>query len=366
MSMINLFFLQAFLTGFPLAIGNLVTDTNDLEILIGETANITVDVTAPLGKEVTLNYTSNNNKVVNVSVVGDGRGPPWKILLDGTTLGHDVISFYTTPNVTDVSKAFVRVTVMRSKELAVMSAVVGWIYFVAWSVSFYPQVYENWRRKSVVGLNFDFVFLNLIGFALYSVFNCALYWNSTVEAEYFAIHEKGLNPVQLNDIFFSLHAGCLTLITVIQCLIYERGGQTVSLTARLIIGGFFAVIIVSLGLTLFSSLLSWLQFILICSYIKLVTTLIKYVPQAFMNYKRKSTVGWSIGNVVLDFTGGILSMLQMIVNADNYDDWSSIFGDPTKFGLGFFSVLFDIFFLIQHYILYRGVTGKEYDLTSRI
>lgn len=37
-----------------------------------------------------------------------------------------------------------------------------------------------------------------------------------------------------------------------------------------------------------------------------------------MNYKRKSTVGWSIGNVVLDFTGGILSMLQMIVNADNY------------------------------------------------
>lgn len=37
-----------------------------------------------------------------------------------------------------------------------------------------------------------------------------------------------------------------------------------------------------------------------------------------MNYKRKSTIGWSIGNVVLDFTGGILSMLQMIINADNY------------------------------------------------
>lgn len=63
-----------------------------------------------------------------------------------------------------------------------------------------------------------------------------------------------------------------------------------------------------------------------------------------MNYRRKSTVGWSIGNILLDFTGGILSMLQMIVNAHNYNDWQSIFGDPTKFGLGLFSGKFIIFF----------------------
>lgn len=74
-----------------------------------------------------------------------------------------------------------------------------------------------------------------------------------------------------------------------------------------------------------------------------------------MNYRRKSTVGWSIGNIFLDFTGGSLSMLQMILNAYNYDDWVSIFGDPTKFGLGLFSVLFDIFFMVQHYGLYRSV-----------
>ena len=35
------------------------------------------------------------------------------------------------------------------------------------------------------------------------------------------------------------------------------------------------------------------------------------------------------------------------------DDWSSIFGDPTKFGLGLFSVLFDVFFILQHYVFYR-------------
>lgn len=74
-----------------------------------------------------------------------------------------------------------------------------------------------------------------------------------------------------------------------------------------------------------------------------------------MNYRRKSTVGWSIGNILLDFTGGMLSMLQMILNAYNFDDWNSIFGDPTKFGLGLFSVCFDILFMVQHYILYRYV-----------
>lgn len=36
-----------------------------------------------------------------------------------------------------------------------------------------------------------------------------------------------------------------------------------------------------------------------------------------MNYQRKSTVGWSIGNVLLDFTGGSLSILQMIILSYN-------------------------------------------------
>lgn len=36
-----------------------------------------------------------------------------------------------------------------------------------------------------------------------------------------------------------------------------------------------------------------------------------------MNYRRKSTEGWSIGNVLLDFTGGVLSILQMIVQSYN-------------------------------------------------
>ncbi len=89
------------------------------------------------------------------------------------------------------------------------------------------------------------------------------------------------------------------------------------------------------------------------SYVKLAITIIKYCPQAWMNYRRKSTEGWSIGNILLDFTGGLLSLIQMFLLARNYDDWSSIFGSPTKLGLALFSILFDILFIAQHYVCYR-------------
>ena len=78
-----------------------------------------------------------------------------------------------------------------------------------------------------------------------------------------------------------------------------------------------------------------------------------------MNFRRKSTFGWSIGNILLDFTGGLLSIGQMFVIAYNQNDWGSIFGDPTKFGLGLFSVLFDILFILQHYVFYRNNSPSE-------
>lgn len=99
--------------------------------------------------------------------------------------------------------------------------------------------------------------------------------------------------------------------------IFQIGNQRVSTTARIIHGIFAVFILISMILSIVT-IIKWLDFLYYCSYVKLCITLIKYLPQAFYNYKRKSTVGWSIGNIFLDFTGGILSMLQMILNAYNY------------------------------------------------
>lgn len=40
-------------------------------------------------------------------------------------------------------------------------------------------------------------------------------------------------------------------------------------------------------------------------------------PQAYMNFYYKSTEGWSIGGVLLDFTGGSFSLLQMFLQSYN-------------------------------------------------
>jgi len=47
-------------------------------------------------------------------------------------------------------------------------------------------------------------------------------------------------------------------------------------------------------------------------------------------------------------------LLQMLLQGVNNKQFSNIFGDPTKFGLGLFSILFDLLFIVQHYLLYRG------------
>ena len=47
------------------------------------------------------------------------------------------------------------------------------------------------------------------------------------------------------------------------------------------------------------------------------------------------------------------------------DDWKSIFGDFTKFGLGAISIFFDILFMVQHYCLY-GQKHHKYEVISGV
>lgn len=49
----------------------------------------------------------------------------------------------------------------------------------------------------------------------------------------------------------------------------------------------------------------------------------------------------------------------MFLNAFNYDDWVSIFLNFTKFGLGAVSIMFDVLFLLQHYVFYRQAPPSE-------
>jgi cystinosin len=92
-------------------------------------------------------------------------------------------------------------------------------------------------------------------------------------------------------------------------------------------------------------------------------TFIKYIPQVYLNYKRKSTVGWSLENVMLDFMGGMFSFLQIIINTSFqgkplFNDTSDGF-NIVKFMLSIITMIYDIIFMVQHYVLYRDKWQKD-------
>ncbi|KAL7461793.1 hypothetical protein ACHAXS_002198 [Conticribra weissflogii] len=98
----------------------------------------------------------------------------------------------------------------------------------------------------------------------------------------------------------------------------------------------------------------WIDYLYFLSFVKVGITIVKYIPQVLLNYRRKSTSGWQIWNIILDFTGGTLSILQLIGDsiAQARDEgsggvWTGIIGNPAKLGLGLVSIFFD------HYVLYR-------------
>lgn len=339
---------------------DVVTLEESSQASINITSSCALNQSAVIWFNVTFSSQSNYSSIITL---------PEQVLLQANTMSsrfnvtsHNVgqVTTQLLSNNTDIDSLSVRIrfTVVHSNVVSIISQIIGWIYFVAWSVSFYPQVWQNWKRKSVVGLNFDFLALNLTGFVAYSVFNIGLFWIPYIKELYLQKNPNGINPVSANDVFFSVHAVLLCLIYIIQAALYERGGQRVSWSAWvcLVVGWTFALISLFLAV---AKRITWLDYLYYFSYIKLGVTLIKYVPQAYMNYRRQSTSGWSIGNVLLDFTGGTLSILQMILDSYNNDQWFLIFGDPTKFGLGLFSVVFDILFMVQHYCLYKPPSTYE-------
>lgn len=87
--------------------------------------------------------------------------------------------------------------------------------------------------------------------------------------------------------------------------------------------------------------------------------MVKYAPQAYLNFKRKSTEGWRIEMILLDITGGLLSLIQLLLDSSFNKDWSGITGNPAKFLLSNVSIAFDLLFMVQHYVLYRGADRES-------
>ncbi|KAE8350212.1 PQ loop repeat-domain-containing protein [Aspergillus coremiiformis] len=248
-----------------------------------------------------------------------------------------------------------------------LSRLLGWIYTFCWSASFYPQPISNYQRRSTIGLAIDFPTINALGYVCYTGYTAAFLYSPVIHRQYAARHPGSEDStVRFNDFIFAVHAVILSTLTYTQFwpMIWGFKVSRFQRVSKPVAGLFWGSIVAVAILILIvlgqspdggyePSTWAWIDVVYGLSYVKLLVTITKYVPQAWVNYKRKSTQGWHIGQILLDLAGGILSLLQLFIDSSFQDDWSGITGNPVKLLLSNISILFDALFMVQHYILYR-------------
>ncbi len=246
--------------------------------------------------------------------------------------------------------------------LKILSAVFGWIYFVSWSISFYGQIYENYKNQSVYGLSFDFINFNFTGFLCYSTYTIWGYTDGNL----------GTGEISIQDIVFATHALAATIVTILQIFKYYDPSdpkQTVSYMSKafvlLIWWGFFVCVLFERIFSLYDpQRITKVRFnsIIYLGFSKVFISFIKYFPQAIYNFQRKSTVGWSIFAVVTDLIGGLFSLSQNIIDYErgvlhHWDQNHSL--NMAKFALSIVCILFDILFTVQHFCLYPNPADRR-------
>ena len=91
-----------------------------------------------------------------------------------------------------------------------------------------------------------------------------------------------------------------------------------------------------------------------CPYNIYFLLIFQYSPQVWLNFKRKSTTGFHIGGVLLDFGGGVLSLLQMDIYCFIEHSINQLTGNIPKMALAVVTLLFNIILVWQHYVFYLG------------
>jgi LCT (Lysosomal Cystine Transporter) family transporter len=231
----------------------------------------------------------------------------------------------------------------------------------------------NISRKSVSGLSTDASIMQLLNFASYAAYCSFFFFDEGIRQEYRNRHGQSSEiMVSSSDVAFSLHAFLLTLVIIFQIAYY--GGYK----ARPIN---FATRYVALSILLMCATYSfcvllripgflWIDFLYMLAMVKLVLTIATYIPQLVLNFQRKSTTGFNIWNIILDFSGGGLSLLQLILDGYDLGDIAgAVQGNWAKCLLSLISLCFDSIFFFQHFFLYkkRSVTSDATgDLSDRI
>ena len=118
--------------------------TQPKTVEVGHNTSLRVHTNAPLTHTVYLHLSTLGSHIIEApDRVELESGNSTRIDLMGKKAGIATLSFRTLTNTTDfykLNQVQREVSIIHAKWIYYFSMVVGWIYFTAWSISFYPQV----------------------------------------------------------------------------------------------------------------------------------------------------------------------------------------------------------------------------------
>lgn len=244
-----------------------------------------------------------------------------------------------------------------------ISSIIGYIYFISWSVSFYPQLITNYQNQSIVGYSTDTPVLAFLNYTCYTLYNVFFFWDETIRQEYRDRHGPDSNvTVQSNDVAFSIHALFLISCQLVQVQYY--GGFRSQPISNLTKGIIFFTLVVSAGYIACIKLYDWLwiDFLYMMASFKLILTIFTYLPQILLNYQRKSTEGFNVWSIIFDCSGGLMSMSQLIFDSIDLRDLKhGLLGNWAKLLLGMVTLFFDMIYFLQHHFYHEKDSPSDED-----
>lgn len=259
--------------------------------------------------------------------------------------------------------------------------ILGLTYVCAWSVSMYAPVITNLKQRSSSAVSRDFVMLNITGyFYLLASLVLQLYMWIPIST---TLPEDRTIPVDLKpkvssfDFWYCFHGFMMNLVLVSQVVsgvklwnfkTDNHQNRMKPCYYRFLVISLLVFAILTLKFSYENSHNGWdnvrtLSYCNALFVLKISMSLIKYIPQALHNYERKSMKGFSIQSVALDITGGIASLLQLMVqiSRDQGFSYMAIVANFGKIGLALVTLVFNFIFVSQ-WLVFRELPNIKSEI----
>ena len=119
----------------------------------------------------------------------------------------------------------------------------------------------------MVGFSFDMLAYFLLSYVTYMIYNVTVYFDPKLI--HLDLNED--NPVKLTDVVFAIVAFACTSFQGIQCLMYDRGSQTIHRSTVVVCIGCLLALAALTVLSCFG-IVSWVLVLQYCGYVKLVVS----------------------------------------------------------------------------------------------